>query len=187
MGRLRGGAMFLPKRGVSEARVEELIAEGGGGGGVDPWPNILTSPMVALGNSIVANAADAAYLVRIERRSAAITVSAISVGIVTQAGNLDVGIYTSDGTTWTRVASSGSVAVGAPGKQDVDLTAPYEIAANTDYWLAVAFSDATAEIDGNDVPLVAPEHFSLTKASAFPLPATITDPDPFESIPIMVG
>lgn len=54
------------------------------------------------------------------------------------AGDLDAGVYTWDGTTATRLISTGAVnAAGSSVNQDANLSAPFVFYPGVDYWLAL--------------------------------------------------
>lgn len=124
----------------------------------------------------VANQANLA-LVRVAKPK---SVTALTVLIGTSSGNLDVGIYSWDGTTATRLGSSGSTAVGtASTTQTVALTATVVLSPGTNYFFALACDNATAtfgRLGSGDGDLGAYGSRSLLKTSSFPLPATITTP-----------
>lgn len=105
---------------------------------------------------------------------AQLTVPGLTYRSSTTAGNIDVGVYSDDGngTTCTRLKSSGSVAMPAGASaHTINFTATQTLDPYVKYWLAVAFSSATARLLGTDGP------YSLIckkMVTAFPLPATIT-------------
>ena len=78
------------------------------------------------------------------RPSKEITVSQASWFVGTANGNIDVGLYSSDGTTLTRVARTGSVAAaGASAIQTAALDAPATLLPGTDYYIALVTDSAT--------------------------------------------
>lgn len=144
--------------------------------GGDQFPFVETIPFsVVSGNAAPGANFPAFYRKRVAK---AITVSNITIYVATQVGNIDVGIYQSDGTTLTKIASSGSTAVGsASAKQVVALTASVSLVPGVDYYFAVV-ADNTSSI-GRTAALIstaigAVDNMALTKALAFPLPATST-------------
>jgi hypothetical protein len=88
-----------------------------------------------------------------------------------------VGVYSFDGVTYTRLASSGSVAAGAINSvQRVALTAPLSIVPGVTYVLAAVADNATVLLGSaptSHANLLAFDDFHHTKSTAFPLPATI--------------
>lgn len=96
----------------------------------------------------------------------------------TSAGNVDAGIYTSDGSTWTRVASNGGVAAGsANAAQEIAMSAAYTLAPGVDYWVAIVASDGThmmARVNASLTNWSGHGNRVLSKASSYPLPASLT-------------
>lgn len=85
------------------------------------------------------------YFMRLDRLSASLTVSALKVcnGTVV-AGNVDLGIYRSDGSTLTLVASTGATALsGNDAIQTINLTAAYTLLPGIDYYFALVCSSAS--------------------------------------------
>lgn len=95
----------------------------------------------------------------------------------TVAGNLDAGLYEWDGaTTWTRVASSGSIAAaGVNDVQALAFTAPYECLPDVDYFGEVVSDSATHTLIRLSASSAAGVGLlSVSKGSVnLPLPATI--------------
>ncbi|MCC6314207.1 MAG: DUF4082 domain-containing protein [Thermomicrobiales bacterium] len=125
--------------------------------------------------------ANQAYLVRF-RVAKPITVANIRVFVGSAtSGNLDAGLYTLNGTTWTRIASAGSTAAGtASTMQTLALTAAVTLVPGVDYWVAFAADNATVTILVTAISLSGAgtmysiDNMSLTKTASFPLPATLT-------------
>ena len=90
----------------------------------------------------------------------------------TVAGNVDIGIYTADGT---RLLSAGSTAQSGTSVLQSVNTADTLVGPGV-YYLALALSDGTATISGRT--LAALQHGQIAgmaeKTSAFALPATVT-------------
>lgn len=106
-----------------------------------------------------------------------LTVSQVKFYVATQNGNIDIGIYQSDGTTLTKIASTGSTAVGAIGMQTIALTGSVTLDPANDYYLGFIL-DGTGSL-GRPASLVnaavsLQEKMAVTKAQTFPLPATTT-------------
>jgi hypothetical protein len=166
-------AMMFSKRGTSAAEVQALIDASAGG---DQMPWVETCPHWAVTTASGAGANfPLFYRVRVAK---AIAVSSIAFYVATQNGNADVGIYQSNGTTLTKIASSGSTAVGvAVAVQSIALTAAVTLQPGVDYYLALSL-DSTASIGRAasmvSAPVAAADATALTKAAAFPLPASTT-------------
>lgn len=127
---------------------------------------------------VSAGSANAAYLARV-RVSKTIDVSTIRVYVGTQSGNLDVGIYVDNGgTTYDRIASSGSTACGTGSAvQALSLTAAVTLSPGMDYWFACARDNTTATLlrAGPGIAAVAALHNTVIAfATSFPLPTTLT-------------
>lgn len=95
----------------------------------------------------------------------------IAVTVAVQSGNLDVGIYTEDGS---RLISSGSTAVGAAGVQAVNITDTTLPPGG--YFLAMAVDNTTASFVRLSVPpaLALRAAGMREQATAFALPSTAT-------------
>lgn len=104
-----------------------------------------------------------------------ITSMVLSIG-TGSAGNVDVGIYTTDGTTMTKVASTGSTAVGAGPSQTIALTAAYMLQPGQTYYFAFVADSGTptfSRANSNKPAAGALGNRSLTKASVnIPLPTS---------------
>jgi hypothetical protein len=70
----------------------------------------------------------------------------LSVFIGTASGNVDVGIYSSDGTTLTRLVSSGSTAAAGASAVQTITVASAALVPSFSYYLAVAPDNATVTI-----------------------------------------
>lgn len=135
-----------------------------------------------------AGAANSVYLYRFAV-AAPITLSKAELYLgATAAGNLDLGIYTSNdgGTTFQRQAYAGSTAAsGTNAVQQVSLLAAYQCVPGVDYWQAFGLTDATLtvlRVAGTGVAM-ARGNKCLVKTSAWDavstpngLPTTISSP-----------
>lgn len=104
-----------------------------------------------------------------------VTVQRCTISVSVQSGNLDVGLYASDGTNLTRLGSSGSTACAAPGAQTITLGSTITLVPGIDYYAAIAPDNATASfgrISGVAVP-ASTNTKSMQKATSFPLPASL--------------
>ena len=107
---------------------------------------------------------------------AAETITKILAQILVQSGNIDAGVYSWDGTTFTRVVSLGSTACPAAGNPVALDIADTPLTPGTRYFLALAFDNATASYQGANTAIAPLLTMCYTKAASFPLPATITTP-----------
>jgi hypothetical protein len=122
---------------------------------------------------------DKAFFFPIAPQIAPFTIGSVNILVSVQAGNIDIAIVSVSGTTATRLASTGSTAVGAAGSQTIALTSAVTLApGRSDYYVGVAASNATfqpvcvAAID---------QHLSLSvlrgglaKTSSMPIAASTT-------------
>lgn len=101
-------------------------------------------------------------------------VTALEVHIITQNGNMDIGLYTPGGA---RLRSAGSTAVGAAGIQNFNITDI--LLAKGWYYTGVVFDGTTVKIRGVSYTLgaTASDHALMgarQMAAALPLPAAAT-------------
>lgn len=150
--------------------------------GLDQYRDVLPIEDPALIPSSSAAAAGSVYLRRF-RVSAPFLATNVRVYCHTAASADDVagGIYTSDGTTWTRVAGSTEVAAAATTILALPLTSPYLLVPGVDYWRAMGCETATptfGRLAAVGAVLAAFGNQTLVKASVYSngLPATITSP-----------
>ena len=112
-----------------------------------------------------------------------VTVSGASVVMGgTVGGNVDLGIYTGPANSWTRIASSGSQAVGpAYGTKTVTFTAPVTLVPGVRYWSAIATDSATCEFFAiaADAQVPGLVEVSGRASAAFPLPVSIGSAAPY--------
>lgn len=140
-----------------------------------PW--VETVPAYAvLGSS--APGANFLLVHRITRLSEPLGVSQVKLEVATQNGNVDVGVYSSDGSTLTKLGSSGSTAVGsANAVQTIALSASITLQPGVDYYLALIVDGTAAFARSNGfthASIGAADNMSLTKSVTFPLPSTST-------------
>lgn len=133
--------------------------------------------------------ANSASLVLV-RVSKPVLITNLSLYIGGASGNVDVGIFTRNGTTYTLVASSGSVAAaGTNAIQTIPLTAPYWLMPGVNYYFGEVADNATVTIGrtsavSSSVPAVGLENG--IKASLFPL-ATFTTITASQISPLIIG
>ncbi len=126
-------------------------------------------------------------LVRVGRP---IRLTSLSIYIGGASGNVDVGIFTRSGTTYTLVASSGSTAAaGTNAMQTIALTAAYTLSPGTDYYFGEVADNGTVTIGRSSavsatVPAIGVENG--IKASLFPL-ATFTTITTSQICPLIIG
>jgi hypothetical protein len=91
--------------------------------------------------------ANAIYCLRFRVQKPILVANAKIFFGATVAGNYDLGIYTSDGTTWTLRAHTGDgAAAGASAISTRALLASYLLVPGVDYWAALGGTDATLTI-----------------------------------------
>lgn len=120
-----------------------------------------------------------AVFVRRIRVAKPVKVSQVSVFVVTASGNLDIAVYSSDGSTLTKLASTGSTAVsGTNALQDIAFA--FTFLPGVDYYLAIAVDNGTASLwrvsvsGTNTANILSRGEQALFKASSFPTPSSIT-------------
>lgn len=121
------------------------------------------------------------------------TVSKLGIFISPSAGNVDLGIATSDDmATFTKVASTGSVAAGTANEiMEPSLTTPYLCRAGVNYWFMLGVTNATLGVYATgpmSSKIAALMKTSLYKPSAWSsgLPATITGASASSIVPWFV-
>lgn len=165
------GLDLIPGFGLSEEAVDAAIAAAV----VDPFPyaETVSSNLVSAASTTTANAA---ILIELPARFTPLTIAKIRLYIGTNSGglNVDAGVYTFDGTTWTFRASSGSTAAGASGTlQTLTMTTPYVWDGRTRCYLAVAPDNATLAIgaapSSASLTVGAQDNRMVIRGSSFPL------------------
>lgn len=121
--------------------------------------------------------ANQAYFARV-RFPKQMLITAMKYGCASASGNVDMGIYDSadGGANLNRLASTGSTAcAGTNAIQQVNLTASLMVYPGKDYWLAIAFDNATVTVARNSINsfVTLSENYRGIKATSFPLPTTI--------------
>lgn len=112
-------------------------------------------------------------LVRVGR---AIPMSQLSVYVGTSSGNLDVGVYVSDGTTLTRLASAGSTAMAGTNTTQTIAVSAITLSPGQNYYFAVALDNGTGTIGRAGTPGASIGSLGLrtiSRDASFPLPASI--------------
>lgn len=139
-----------------------------------PWLETYPAPIMP---GTGATAANQALLSRASRLSQAVAINYLRYYVGGASGNIDLGIYTWDGATgFTRVASTGSTASsGTNAAQIVALAAPVVLVPGVDYFLALAADNAVVTFGrfAFSAGAGAATQRCFTKASSFPLPASI--------------
>lgn len=126
-------------------------------------------------------------LVRVGRP---ILITNLSIYIGTASGNVDVGIFTKSGTTFTLVASSGSTAAaGTAAIQTIPLTAVYTLSPGIDYYFGEVADNGTVTIGRSSAVAVTVPGLGVEngiKATLFPL-ATFTTITTSVINPLIIG
>ena len=141
-----------------------------------PWVESAPALVATAG----AHGANEAYLYMV-RVSAPLTVTQMTYYVGTASGYVDMGVYRSDGTTATRLSSTGSTtANGTNTVQTIALTSSVTLVPGTAYYLAIAFDNGTVTSGrintasanfGNATTI---RRRVLKYNTSFPLPATFT-------------
>lgn len=119
--------------------------------------------------------ANAVVFVRV-RVSRSLVISTMRTFIGTASGNIDIGVYQSDGTTLTRLSSTGSTpASGTNAIQAIALASPVTPSPGIDYYFAVAADNTTVTLarSAGTTVISAIGAQVMTLAASFPLPSTI--------------
>lgn len=123
------------------------------------------------GNSTWPTANDALFIPFTIRRYALVQ-RMFSINNNVASGNLDLGIFTSDGT---RIVSTGSTAQsGTSQKQFFPLFSPPRYLSPNQYYMAIAMNNTTGGIRRLNISIIRQQMAGMLKAtSAFPLPASV--------------
>jgi hypothetical protein len=101
-----------------------------------------------------------------------------TIFVATAAGNADTGVYQSDGTTATRLASNGGTAVTGTGAVQSLTFTTVECVPGVDYYGALALTDGTtaaiARLTGLNANITILGRRLVSFASSYPLPASFT-------------
>lgn len=147
----------------------------GGGGQLPFW----TSLPAHINSSTGTLTANAVYLVRF-RVFAPTTFPSFSLYVASASGNIDGGIYTRSGTTYTRQNATGStLASGSNAVQTIAFTTPLLAVPGVDYFAALGIDNGTATVARVSVNTNASfGDYSLVKTGAWSsgLPASISSP-----------
>lgn len=134
----------------------------------------------AVGASSVQNANNV-VIQRMPRLIDPLPVAKVRLYVIATSGNLDVGVYTFDGTTWTLQSSSGSTAVGsATTVQTVSMLTTYVVQPGVDWYIGLSADNTTATFQRTAAGVAAifaagPVGLSMAfKASSFPLATNAT-------------
>jgi len=149
-----------------------------GNAAINPFPDFFSCPPASVTAFSALSGANRGIFVRLERAMAARTIAKLRLRFNTQSGNYDVGLFSSDGTTLTRVASMGSQAVPAAGVATNTLAASIVQAAGGDYYATLTLDNAVATflvgagIRASDAGGIGGRVY-LSVPAVFPLPATV--------------
>jgi hypothetical protein len=147
-------------------------------GNLSAQPARIESMPVYVATGAFTPVANQAYLSSF-RVGKTLTISTLSIFVAVSSGNVDLGIYRSDGTTLTKIASTGSTVVaGTAAWQTIALTASVVLVPGYRYYLAAEFSvGATISVHRSQINATVAELDKRAVSIAvgsFPLPATIT-------------
>jgi len=157
-----------------------FFSGGGSGGGaaklVNSDSHFRTVPAAAP-QSFQTLVASQGLFYRLDTLVAARTVAKLFFRVSVSIGNYDMGLYSSDGTTLTRLGSMGSTVVLASGLVTATPAAAITQAAGVVHYVGFVCDNATASFLAHiagvgDMYAVGREGGTL--AASFPLPATVT-------------
>jgi hypothetical protein len=162
---------FLPKNPPSDAAITDLAEAAIA---ATALPFFMSWPWAATGGAANAGAANAATLQRFQLAQD-VTVAKVAIHIGTQSGNVDVGFFSSDGTTATPLWRSGSTAVAAAGFQEFTPT-PFTLPAGEDLYAVLAADNTTAtfRVAALGGPSAKYGNLLLNMTTSFPLPSSFT-------------
>lgn len=167
---------------------DDILTIGDGSSRKTFYPGRIAVPEVLVPNTYlgaIANSTltqNAAYLVPLPPLTRDVTITGIRMTVTTQNGNVDAGVYSFDGTTFTRVVSLGSTSCPAAAISTLNI-ADTALSMGTRYWLAFATDSATMAA-GTAGYTVA----GVTKAASFPLPTSITSvSQATATVPVLFG
>lgn len=130
---------------------------------IEPNPAVVFSSI----GTVVQNAA---LMVKF-RLSKPALISKIAIFVGTAAGNLDVGVYSLIGSTYTMLGHSGATAAaGTNAIQELTMLANISLAPGIDYWATFASDSATVQILRQSMGAAAAGGYSgaiLTKTSHY--------------------
>ena len=119
--------------------------------------------------------ADMAYFKILDPRTAPVLIAKLSYYCITAAGNVDLGVYWSDGATIYRIASSGLIAAaGSSVVQTLDATVPASTPVGVDLYVAFYASSASLAYGraNGTTPILALGQRMISKATATSLAAS---------------
>lgn len=136
-------------------------------------------PMLPVQTTVVygTRTANSAYFIPIYPVTTPMTITALNWAHNVASGNYDVGIYSWDGTTMTRVTSKGTTASPAVGAARVSSSITSTILyPGTRYFFAWACDNGTEAVSvTNALPVqISADTLGFSKVTSFPLPATVT-------------
>lgn len=146
---------------------------------IDPAPYVQSCDVqliIAGGAAIVGNTLN---VHDVPIRSTPLAIAKMRVWVVNQANNVDVGVFSSDGTTLTLVGSSGSTVVGTAGEQIINMLATVVLQPGVQYYLGicpdnVASTWGRAGASGFAISKEGPTFSGGSRATSFPLATNAT-------------
>jgi hypothetical protein len=177
----------VPKGSVSRDQVQELIdAETAGdvaaaiaaavGLGQLPYLQTCDPGDPGFGNSALT--ADTVYLRCVGRCAEPITITNFKINVATNAGNVDIALWSYDDVgTFTKVGSTGVIAPGGTGIRTLAATAPFETPTGVTLALSVVATDGALQLTRVTVSIgtigaIANQIVSKASVGA-PLPSTL--------------
>lgn len=143
---------------------------------------LLPFPIMHFTGAVGVLSANPVYLYKLPQVAVPFLVTRIGYCVGVAAGNVDAGLYTRSGTTYTRVASSGSTAAaGSSVMQDLTMTTPYTINPGQELFVAFGTDSATItllRLSASVTAWCADDNAMLVKTGAWSsgLPASIATP-----------
>lgn len=148
------------------------VAPGPGGGQFD----FVECPPGGIGTAAASTTANMLYGGRVMVHRP-LTVDQMHYVCNVSSGNVELAIYTYDGTTWTKVATTGAVASsgGSSAITTVALTAPYTLQPFVVYYLTIAADNGTITIARTSTHLgINLKNRGILRVTSYPLPASFT-------------
>jgi len=142
---------------------------------IPPWDATATT----------AGAGNTAYLMALRPLTRSVIATQIVVNLGGSTDNLDVGLYTFDGTDMTRVVSMGSTAFPGTGTQAFNIS-DTQLNPGNRYFVALAADGTTATWTktADTAPGAVGNGLAWSLATSFPLPATISSPSAAATGPV---
>lgn len=134
--------------------------------------------------------ANQAIGVLLPKRATPVALTRLGVFVNTASGNIDIGVYTWDGSQFVRQVSTGSTpASGSAAMQYITPSTAFRYNGVTDVWLWVAANNTTVSLGraAGVAGITAINNRVATKTSSFPLPSTINSATTTATQPYVYG